>query len=105
MNFGNITDEILHFARLFSCENARFAFQNFLTILANHFNILILKLIFLLAPNLLNPVIEGNIVVFGFFAALAIVGIAESAVVALTIFLFHRITLTLGHHRLLLIKI
>jgi hypothetical protein len=46
-----------------------------------------------LAPNLLKPVIEGNIFDFGLFAALAIVGIAEIAVVALT----------LGHHRLLLI--
>jgi len=30
---------------------------------------------------------------------------AIAAVVALTIFLFHMVTLTLGHHRLLLIKI
>jgi hypothetical protein len=50
-------------------------------------------------------VIESTICVLGFFAVLAIVGITEPAVVALTIFLFHMVTLTLGHHRLLLIKI
>jgi amino acid transporter len=39
-------------------------------------------------------VIEGTICVLGFFAMLAIVGITESAVVALTIFIFHMVTLT-----------
>ena len=39
-------------------------------------------------------VLEGTIFVLGFFAALAIIGIAESAVVALTIFIFHMSTLT-----------
>jgi amino acid transporter len=39
-------------------------------------------------------VIEGTIFVLGFFAALAIIGITESAVVALTIFIFHMSTLT-----------
>jgi len=38
-------------------------------------------------------VIEGTICVLGFFAILAIVGITESAVVALTIFIFHMFTL------------
>jgi amino acid transporter len=38
-------------------------------------------------------VIEGTICVLGFFAMLAIVGITESAVVALTIFIFHMFTL------------
>lgn len=38
-------------------------------------------------------VIEGTICVLGFFAMLAIVGITESAVVALTIFIFHMVTL------------
>jgi amino acid transporter len=39
-------------------------------------------------------VLEGTIFVLGFFAALAIIGITESAVVALTIFIFHMSTLT-----------
>jgi len=39
-------------------------------------------------------VLEGTIFVLGFFAMLAIVGITESAVVALTIFIFHMATLT-----------
>jgi amino acid transporter len=39
-------------------------------------------------------VIEGTIIVLGIFAALAIIGITESAVVALTIFIFHMSTLT-----------
>ena len=39
-------------------------------------------------------VLEGTIFVLGFFAMLAIVGITESAVVALTIFIFHMSTLT-----------
>ena len=39
-------------------------------------------------------VLEGTILVLGFFATLAIIGIAESAVVALTIFIFHMSTLT-----------
>ena len=38
-------------------------------------------------------VIEGTICILGFFAMLAIVGITESAVVALTIFIFHMVTL------------
>ena len=38
-------------------------------------------------------IIEGTICVLGFFAMLAIVGITESAVVALTIFIFHMVTL------------
>ena len=38
-------------------------------------------------------VLEGTIFVLGFFAALAIIGITESAVVALTIFIFHMVTL------------
>jgi hypothetical protein len=48
---------------------------------------------------------EGNIFVLGSFGTLAIVGITESAVIALTIFLFHMVTLTLGHHKPLLIEI
>jgi amino acid transporter len=39
-------------------------------------------------------IIEGTIFVLGFFAVLAIVGITESAVVALTIFIFHMLTLS-----------
>jgi len=39
-------------------------------------------------------VLEGTIFVLGFFAILAIIGITESAVVALTIFIFHMSTLT-----------
>ena len=39
-------------------------------------------------------IIGGTICVLGFFAALAIIGITESAVVALTIFIFHMSTLT-----------
>lgn len=39
-------------------------------------------------------VLEGTLFVLGFFAALAIIGITESAVVALTIFIFHMSTLT-----------
>jgi len=39
-------------------------------------------------------VIEGTIIVLGIFAVLAIIGITESAVVALTIFIFHISTLT-----------
>jgi amino acid transporter len=39
-------------------------------------------------------VIEGTIIVLGIFAVLAIIGITESAVVALTIFIFHMSTLT-----------
>jgi len=39
-------------------------------------------------------VIEGTIIVLGIFAILAIIGITESAVVALTIFIFHISTLT-----------
>jgi amino acid transporter len=39
-------------------------------------------------------VIEGTIVVLGIFAVLAIIGITESAVVALAIFIFHITTLT-----------
>ena len=39
-------------------------------------------------------VIEGTIIVLGIFAVLAIIGINESAVVALTIFIFHMSTLT-----------
>ncbi len=39
-------------------------------------------------------VLEGTIFVLGFFATLAIIGITESAVVALTIFIFHMSTLT-----------
>lgn len=39
-------------------------------------------------------VIEGTIIVLGIFAILAIIGITESAVVALTIFIFHVSTLT-----------
>ena len=39
-------------------------------------------------------VLEGTIFVLGFFAMLAIIGINESAVVALTIFIFHMSTLT-----------
>ena len=39
-------------------------------------------------------VIEGTIIVLGIFAVLAIIGITESAVVALTIFIFHITTLT-----------
>jgi amino acid transporter len=39
-------------------------------------------------------VIEGTIIVLGVFAVLAIIGITESAVVALTIFIFHMSTLT-----------
>ena len=39
-------------------------------------------------------VIEGTIIVLGVFAVLAIIGITESAVVALTIFIFHISTLT-----------
>jgi amino acid transporter len=39
-------------------------------------------------------VLEGTIFVLGFFAMLAIIGITESAVVALTIFIFHMSTLT-----------
>ena len=39
-------------------------------------------------------VIEGTIFVLAFFAVLAIIGITESAVVALTIFIFHMSTLT-----------
>lgn len=38
-------------------------------------------------------VLEGTIFVLGFFAMLAIIGINESAVVALTIFIFHMVTL------------
>jgi len=38
-------------------------------------------------------VLEGTIFVLGFFAMLAIIGINESAVVALTIFIFHMFTL------------
>ena len=38
---------------------------------------------------------EGTIIVLGVFAVLAIIGIIESAVVALTIFIFHLSTLTL----------
>jgi hypothetical protein len=49
--------------------------------------------------------VEGNIFILGFFASTAIVVIAESAVIALTIFLFHMVTLTLGHHKPLLIEI
>ncbi len=40
-------------------------------------------------------VLEGTILVLAIFAALAIIGITESAVVALTIFIFHMGTLTL----------
>ncbi len=43
-------------------------------------------------PNI--SIIGGTIGVLGFFAALAIIGITESAVVALTIFIFHMSTLT-----------
>jgi amino acid transporter/uncharacterized protein YggU (UPF0235/DUF167 family) len=39
-------------------------------------------------------VIEGTIIVLGFFATLAIIGITESAVVALSIFIFHMSALT-----------
>jgi len=39
-------------------------------------------------------VIEGTIIVLGVFAVLAIIGITESAVVALAIFIFHITTLT-----------
>jgi len=39
-------------------------------------------------------VLEGTLFVLGFFATLAIIGITESAVVALTIFIFHMSTLT-----------
>ena len=39
-------------------------------------------------------VIEGTIIVLAIFAVLAIIGITESAVVALTIFIFHMSTLT-----------
>lgn len=39
-------------------------------------------------------VIQGTIFILGFFAILAIIGITESAVVALTIFIFHIATLT-----------
>jgi len=39
-------------------------------------------------------VIEGTIIVLGIFAVLAIIGITESAVVALTIFIFHMSALT-----------
>lgn len=39
-------------------------------------------------------VLEGTIFVLGFFAMLAIIGITESAVVALTIFILHMSTLT-----------
>jgi amino acid transporter len=39
-------------------------------------------------------VMEGTILILGIFATLAIIGIAESAVVALTIFIFHIGTLT-----------
>jgi amino acid transporter len=39
-------------------------------------------------------VIEGTILVLGIFAVLAIIGITESAVVALTIFIFHMSALT-----------
>jgi amino acid transporter len=44
-------------------------------------------------PNF--SVIEGTICVLGAFALLAIIGITESAVVALTIFIFHMSTLTI----------
>jgi amino acid transporter len=40
-------------------------------------------------------VIEGTILILGIFAILAIIGITESAVVALTIFIFHISTLTI----------
>jgi len=43
-------------------------------------------------PNF--SVVGGTICVLGFFAALAIIGITESAVVALTIFIFHMLALT-----------
>jgi amino acid transporter len=48
------------------------------------------------AHNLLPglPVIIATIVLLGFFALLNLVGIAESAMVALAIFLFHMLTLT-----------
>jgi len=46
MNFGNITDEIVHFASRFSCKIARFKFQSPLTVLHNHLNLLLLKPIF-----------------------------------------------------------
>jgi len=39
-------------------------------------------------------VIEGTIIVLAVFAVLAIIGITESAIVALTIFIFHMTTLT-----------
>ena len=39
-------------------------------------------------------IIEGTICILGFFAVLAIIGITESAVVALTIFIFHMVSLT-----------
>ncbi|MBW2450382.1 MAG: APC family permease [Deltaproteobacteria bacterium] len=39
-------------------------------------------------------IIEGTIFVLGIFAALAIIGITESAVVALIIFIFHMVVLT-----------
>jgi amino acid transporter len=39
-------------------------------------------------------IIEGTICILGFFAVLAIIGITESAVVALTIFIFHMVALT-----------
>ena len=40
------------------------------------------------------PVLEGTIIVLAVFATLAIIGITESAVVALSIFIFHMGTLT-----------
>ncbi|RLB83896.1 MAG: hypothetical protein DRH24_06290 [Deltaproteobacteria bacterium] len=46
MNFGNIINEIVHFASHFSCKIARFKFQSPLAVLHNHLNLLLLKPIF-----------------------------------------------------------
>lgn len=49
------------------------------------------------AHNLLPglPVITATVILLGFFALLNLIGIGESAMVALTIFLFHMVTLTI----------
>lgn len=57
MNFQIIIADILHFASWFSCINARSAFRNSFIVLIGHPNLLLLKLIFGLASNLLNNVV------------------------------------------------
>ncbi len=57
MNLRIIIADILHFASWFSCINARFAFRNSFIVLIGHPNLLLLKLIFGLASNLLNNII------------------------------------------------